>query len=253
MRAIPTCFLRSSIRILLLQSFLAWLWLRLDKLPVSSPVNLAIGITIGTVVNTLKNTLDANLGFVLPWDTPYFLPMILDEYIITTMPELAVLLGESPCSKRVVRTHPEAGVCEPALAHACFQHAVEFEAGRLGLEFLRACYQDYGISPTLAGKHHRRCHARSTRTSGMGISACTRAKAQIERNKEICFYIPPIIDCTMQYSRWEDLRFVLKSAGFRGDEHLEQGICNKRLFGDTYIDDRFSGYEIKAKITEKES
>lgn len=249
MRLIPNYFFRTNIRILLLQSLLAWLWLQLDRLPVSTAVNLAIGTTIGMAVNTLKNTLDANLGFVLPWDTPYFLPMIFDEYIITTMPELAVLLGESPCSTRVVRTHPETGICEPELAYACSQHAAEFEAGKLRLEFLRACYEDYGISPIVAQKHHRRCHGKSTRTSGMGIIACNRAKEQIERNKEICFYIPPIIDCTMQYSRWEDLNSLLNSAGFRGDEHLEQGICNRRLFGDTYIDNRFPGYGFKVEIT----
>jgi hypothetical protein len=200
-------------------------------------------------VNTLKNALDANLGFMLPWDTPHFLPMLLDEYIIRTMPELAVLLGESPCSKRVVRTHPEAGVCEPGLAYACSQHAVEFEAGTLGLEFLRACYEDYGISSTIARKHQDRCHARSARTSGLGITACTRAKEQIERNKEICFYIPPIIDCTIQYSSWEDLMLMLQSAESKRDERLEQGICDKRLFGDTYIGNRFPGYEIKVKVT----
>ncbi|CAD0094403.1 unnamed protein product [Aureobasidium mustum] len=201
-------------------------------------------------INALKDTLDVRLGFILPWDTPYFLPMLLDEYIITTMPELAVLLGESPCSRRIARIHPEAGICEHELAYACSQHAVGFEDGKLGLEFLRACYQDYGISPAMAQKHQHRCHPKEKQNSRVGVSACTRVKQQIERNKEVCFYIPPIVDCTIQYSRWEDLRPLLKSAGFRGDENLEQGTCDKRLSGDTYIDNRFRGMGgSKVKIT----
>lgn len=202
------------------------------------------------VVNTLKNTLDDNLGFVLPWDTPYFLPMILDEYIIKTMPELAVLLGESPCSKRVVRTHPETGVCEPALAYACSQHAVEFEAGTLGLEFLRACYQDYGISATLARKHHDRCHPTEKQTSIMGRRACARAKEQMERDKEICFYIPPLIDCTMEYERWEDIGRVIKPDGLNSSERIDRGVCDKRMPGDTYINHRFRGYTLVTKVRE---
>lgn len=250
MRLIPNYFLRTSIGLLLLQSFLAWLWLQLDKLPLSSTLNLVVGTSIGMVVNTLKNTLDDNLGFVLPWDTPYFLPMILDEYIIKTMPELAVLLGESPCSKRVVRTHPETGVCEPALAYACSQHAVEFEAGTLGLEFLRACYQDYGISATLARKHHDRCHPTEKQTSIMGRRACARAKEQMERDKEICFYIPPLIDCTMEYERWEDIGRVIKPDGLNSSERIDRGVCDKRMPGDTYINHRFRGYTLVTKVRE---
>jgi len=242
MKLICAFFLRTSLRILLLQSFLAWSWLHLEKLPLSTPINLAIGTAIGTVVNTLKNTLDDSVGFVLPWDTPYFLPMLLDEYIIATMPDLAVLLGESPCSTRIARTHPEAGICEPELAYACLQHATEFETGRLSLEFIRACHEDYGVSPAKACKHHQRCHAKSEQSSWTSILACTRAKEQIEKNKEVCFYIPPLIDCMIQYSKWEDLSIVLKTAGFRGDEHLERGVCDRRVLGDMYIDDRFRGF-----------
>ncbi|KAH0292559.1 hypothetical protein M436DRAFT_83124 [Aureobasidium namibiae CBS 147.97] len=245
MKLIPTFFLRTSIRILLLQSFLAWLWLHLDKLPLSITTNLAIGSAIGMVVNILKNTLDDNLGFITPWDTPYFLPMLLDEYIITTMPDLAVLLGESPCSKRVAGTHAETGICEPELAYACLQHATDFEAGRLSLEFVRACNEDYGVPADKARKHHERCHAKSEHSDVLGIRACTRAKEQIEKNKEVCFYLPPLIDCTIQYSKWEDLGILLRSAGYRGDEHLEQGVCEKRVLGDTYIDDRFRGLKVK--------
>jgi len=245
MKLIPTFFLRTSIRILLLQSFLAWLWLHLDKLPLSTTTNLTVGSAIGMVVNILKNTLDDNLGFITPWDTPYLLPMLLDEYIVTTMPDLAVLLGASPCSKRIAGTHAETGICEPELAYACLQHAVGFEAGSLSLEFLKACNKDYGVAANKARKHHERCHARSEHSDVLSIRACTRAKEQIEKNKEICFYIPPLIDCTIQYSKWEDLGILLRSAGFRGDEHLEHGVCEKRVLGDMYIDDRFRGLKVK--------
>jgi hypothetical protein len=244
MRLIPTFFLRTSIRILLLQSFLAWLWLHLDKLPLSTPINLAIGTAIGTVVNTLKNTLDDSIGFILPWDTPYFLPMLLDEYIITTMPDLAVLLGEPPCSTRIARKHPKTGICEPELAYACLQHATGFETGRLSLEFLAACYEDYGISPAKARKHHDRCHVRSKESDWLGLLACTRAKEQIERNKAICFYIPPLMDCTIQYSKWEELGW------FSGNENLTRGACGRRVLGDMYIDNRFEGLRPVMTVTE---
>jgi hypothetical protein len=249
MKLVPAFFLRTSMRMLLLQSFLAWLWLHLDKLPLSSPVNLAIGTAIGTVVSTLRTPLDDSVGFVLPWDTPYFLPMLLDEYIITTMPDLAVLLGESPCSKRIAKTHPGTTSCQLELAHACFEHATEFETGRLSLEFLEACYEDYGVSPVEARKHHERCHTRSDDSSWRSIHACLRAKDQIEKNKEICFYLPPVIDCTIQYSKWEDLRMLLNKMGFSGDEHLELGVCENRVLGDTYIDGRFRGLGAAMKVT----
>ena len=242
MRLIPVSFLRTSIRILLLQSFLAWLWLHLDKLPMSATTNLAIGTTIGTVINILKNTLDDSLGFITPWDTPYFLPMLLDEYILTTMPDLAVLLGESPCSKRIAGTNHETGICEPELAYACLQHAIEFETGRLSLEFLRACYEDYGVSPLRARKHHDRCHARSEHSDALSIRACTRAKEQIERNKEICFYVPPVFDCVLQYSTLEGFGRI------PGHEHLMKGVCDRRVRGDMYIEGRFRNFRPIVKV-----
>lgn len=233
MKLIPTFSLRTSIRILLLQSFLAWLWLHLDKLPLSSTTNFAIGTAIGTVTNLLKNTLDDNLGFITPWDTPYFLPLLLDEYIVTTMPDLAVLLGESPCSKQIAGTHSETGICKPELAYACLQHATGFEVGRLSLEFLRACYEDYGVPPLKARKHHERCHAKSEHVDALSIRACTRAKEQIERDKEVCFYVPPVFDCVLQYSTLEGFGRI------PGHEHLMKGVCDRRVPGDTYIEGRF--------------
>jgi hypothetical protein len=249
MKLVPDFFLRTSMRMLLLQSFLAWLWLHLDKLPLSSPINLAIGTAIGTVVSTLRIALDGSVGFVLPWDTPYFLPMLLDEYIITTMPDLAVLLGESPCSTRIAKIHPGTTSCQPELAYACLQHATEFETGKLSLEFLEACYEDHGVPLVKASKHHERCHTRSNDSSWRSIHACSRAKDQIEKNKEICFYLPPVIDCTIQYSKWEDLRMLLNNMDFSGDEHLEQGVCDKRVLGDTYIDGRFRGLGAAMEVT----
>jgi hypothetical protein len=130
MPLIPTFFLRTSMRMLLLQSFLAWLMLRLDELLLPTPIDLAIGSAIRSVVYTLKHTLDDRLGFVLSWDTPRFLPILLDECIIRTMPDLTVLLGEPPCSKRIAKKHPETGICEPQLAYACLQHVTGFETGR---------------------------------------------------------------------------------------------------------------------------
>lgn len=250
MRLIPHFFLRTSIRILLLQTFIAWLWIHVDKIPLPTLVNLALCSISGMTVNVLKDTLDVRLGFVLPWDTPYFLPMLLDRYIVATMPELAVLLGESPCSQRIARVHPETGFCEQELAYACSQHAVGFETGKLGLEFLRACYQDYGISPTVARKHHDRCHTKEKQNSIISRRACTRAKEQIEKNKEVCFYIPPIMDCTIQYERWEDIGKVLKPDGLSQDEHRERGVCDKRVLGDTYIHHRFRGYMLVTRVEE---
>jgi hypothetical protein len=249
MKLVPAFFLRKSIRLLLLQSFLAWVLLQANKLHLPTTIDLVIGTAMGTVVYNMKNTLDESLGFVLPWDSPYFLPMLLDEYIITTMPDLAVLLGESPCSKRIAKIHPGTASCQPELAYACLQHATEFETGRLSLEFLEACYEDYGVSPVKALKHHERCHTRSNDSSWRSIHACLRAKDQIEKNKEICFYLPPVIDCTIQYSKWEDLRMLLNKLGFSGDEHLEQGVCDKRVLGDTYIDGRFRGLGATMKVT----
>jgi hypothetical protein len=249
MKTVPAFFLRTSIRMLLLQSFLAWALLRLNKLHLPTTIDLVIGTAMGTVVYTLKNILDESLGFVLPWDSPYFLSMLLDEYIITTMPDLAVLLGESPCSKRIAKIHPGTASCQPELAYACLQHATEFETGRLSLEFLGACYEDYGVSPVKARKHHERCHVRNNDPSWAGIRACRRAKEQIEKHKKICFYIPPLIDCTIQYSKWEDLLMLLNKLGFSGDEHLELGVCENRVLGDTYIDGRFRGLEATMKVT----
>jgi hypothetical protein len=249
MPLIPTFFLRTSMRMFLLQSFLVWLMLRLAKLHLSTPVDLAIGSAIGSVVYSLKHTLDDRLGFVLPLDTPRLLPILLDEYIIKTMPDLAVLLGESPCSTRIARIHPETGICEPELAYACLQHATGFETGRLSLEFQGACYDDYGVSAAKARKHHDRCHVRRNTPNWKSIRACIRAKEQIERHQKICFYIPPLIDCTIQYSKKEDLRILLNAWGYSGDDHLAQGVCDKRVMGDMYIDGRFRGFRPVMKVT----
>jgi hypothetical protein len=236
-------------RMFLLQSFLVWLMLRLDKLHLSTPIDLAIGSAIGSVVYSLKHTLDDRLGFVLPLDTPRLLPILLDGYIIKTMPDLAVLLGESPCSTRIARIHPETGICEPELAYACLKHATGFETGRLSLEFQRACYDDYGVPAAKARKHHDRCHVRRDTPSWRSIRACIRAKEQIEKKKQVCFYIPPLIDCTIQYSKWEDLGVLLNSWGYSGDEHVAQGVCDKRVLGDMYIDGRFRGSRPVMKMT----
>jgi hypothetical protein len=213
-------------RMLLLQSFLVWLMLRLDKLHLSTPIDLAIGSAIGSVVYSLKHTLDDRLGFILPLDTPRLLPILLDKYIIKTMPDLAVLLGESPCSTRIASIHPETGICEPELG-----------------------YDDYGVPAAKARKHHDRCHVRRDTPSWRSIRVCIRAKEQIEKKKQVCFYIPPLIDCTIQYSKWEDLGVLLNAWGYSGDEHLAQGVCDKRVIGDMYIDGRFRGFRPGLKVT----
>lgn len=239
MLLIPTFFTRTTFRILLLQSFLAWLWIHLVQAPLPLILSITIGTTIGASINTLKITLDNSFGFPLPWETPYFLPSLLDEYILATMPDLAILLGEPPCSTKIARLHPETKTCEQRSAYACEQHAVGFEGGTLELKYLRACYEDYGVSNAKAQNHHKRCHSNTEILPELSILACTRAKQQIEKSTGVCFYIPPIIDCTIQYSKWDLLQPMTKSVGFSGKEHLEMGACERRIFGDKYIVDRF--------------
>ncbi|THZ12953.1 hypothetical protein D6C91_08145 [Aureobasidium pullulans] len=156
---IPTFFLRTTIRLLLFQALVAWLSMRSHNLPLPSAIRWTLTTTLGSYVTTAKDILDNRFGFILPWEATFILPAALDEYITKSMPDLAILLGTSPCDERVTPNDPDTKLCAPMLAHHCFGHAEMFpHKPKARLRIMEACWQNYHTDVITARKHYDRCH-----------------------------------------------------------------------------------------------
>ncbi|CAD0044932.1 unnamed protein product [Aureobasidium pullulans] len=196
---IPTFFLRTTIRLLLFQALVAWLSMRSHNLPLPSAIRWTLTTTLGSYVTTAKDILDNRFGFILPWEATFILPAALDEYITNSMPDLAILLGTSPCDERVTPNDPDTKLCAPMLAHHCFGHAEMFpHKPKVRLRIMEACWQNYHTDVITARKHYDRCH-KNEPPSIMQLVGCLKAIEYWEKKLGICSRLQPLSSCVLRY------------------------------------------------------
>lgn len=227
MRLIPTFVVRSGLWLVFFQALLIWLALKTHKIPLSPPIHFLLQGTLGTTITNIKDILDVKLGFASPWEAHFMLPLLLDRYITTTMPDLTILLGKSPCSREVAHMHAETGMCTQLLAYSCYQHAAHMERGDMFFHVLRTCFEEYQVSARQAQLHFNTCHSGKTDVFvGLTRLACERSKIRLEKEREVCLMVPPFVDCGMQYSRWDLLQPILKGQ-FDEEDYKLRGTCSR--------------------------
>lgn len=89
---------------------------------------------------------------------------------------------------------------------------------------------------------HERCHVKHEHSEALDLRACTRAKEHVGRNKEVCFYVPPMFDCVLQYSTLEGFGRIPVH------EHLMKRVCDRRALGDMYIEGWFRNLRPIVKV-----
>ncbi|KAI4717988.1 hypothetical protein E4T48_05782 [Aureobasidium sp. EXF-10727] len=208
---IPTFFLRTNTRLLIFQTFVAWICIRCHYLPIPSTVRFVLTSTLGQFITTSKDILDSRYGFILPWEATFFLPAALDAYIIDSMPELAILLGTSPCDERVAKKDPVTGMCIQDIAHQCYHYADMYAhktKSRTSLRIMEACWENYHTDVRVARKHHDLGHKHEP-ADLMQLIGCVQVVEYWERKQEVCGSIQPIRHCIASLGAWEfveDLR-----------------------------------------------
>lgn len=206
---IPTFFLRTNMRLLIFQALVAWFSIRCHYLPLPSGVGFAFTSYLGSYITTAKDILDSRYGFALPWEATFFLPIVLDEYIMNSMPELAILLGTSPC--QVVKRDPETNMCVPDIAYQCHQYADMWASKGSPVKSLRVmeiCWDNYHTDVRTARKHHDRGHKHEPATL-LQLVGCLQAVESWNKKREICSEIKPIVHCIAAYGAYDfvaDLR-----------------------------------------------
>ncbi|KAG9948335.1 hypothetical protein KCU85_g5135, partial [Aureobasidium melanogenum] len=203
---IPTFFLRTNMRLWIFQALVAWLSIRCHNLPLPSGVGFALTSYMGSFTTSAKNILDSRYGFVLPWEATFILPLALDAYITSSMPELAILLGSHPCE--VTKKDPETYACVEDIAYQCHQFADMWahrrEFGR-SLRIMEICWEKYHTDVHTAKKHHEIGHKHESETL-MLLLGCMQAAKTWEMKKEICPKQESIVNCIAAYNAEE---FVL--------------------------------------------
>ncbi|CAD0098439.1 unnamed protein product [Aureobasidium mustum] len=196
---IPTFFLRTNMRLLISQALVGWFCIRCRYLPIPSTVRYALTSYGWSHITTAKDILDSRCGFILPWELTIFLPVVLDEYIMNSMPELAILLGNSPCE--VAPKDPDTHMCVPDIAYQC-QHYADMWAHRnrlaSSLEIMEICWEKYHTDVNTARKHHEIGHKHESQTLMM-LAGCLQALESWEKKREMCPSIPPIFHCIATY------------------------------------------------------
>ncbi|KEQ90211.1 hypothetical protein AUEXF2481DRAFT_579436 [Aureobasidium subglaciale EXF-2481] len=215
---IPTFFLRTTPRLLLFQTLIAWLCIRSHFLPLPSTLTFALTTTLGSYINTTKDILDSRFSFPLPWETSFFLPAILDAWIIAEMPDLAILLGTHPCDQRFETRDPQTGICTRVLASQCFSFASMYSPrlknSSMGFQILEACEQLYHTTAGEEIAHVTQCHkgeGDGEDDSLMRFVGCVKVMEYWERKKGICGKQQPFLRCVGEYGAFEEVVPILEA------------------------------------------
>ncbi|KEQ65031.1 uncharacterized protein M437DRAFT_42021 [Aureobasidium melanogenum CBS 110374] len=226
MKLIPNFFLRSATRLLLFQAVFAWLFMRIRSTHLPSALRMPLMGATGLVIGNTQSYLDLYAGFDLPWEATFFLPILFNEYIKSTMPELAILLGITPCFHDVV--YKDGGRhCRQDLAYDCFTHAL-LEDGKQSLKVMEDCYEDFGYTATEALQHHNQCHA-SDDLEFTGAAACVRAGAHLVKKQKISLRIFPALRCNIMYAGWDIITPMLNEIGAQVDTRGSSEFCWKNI------------------------
>jgi hypothetical protein len=197
---IPTFFLRTNMRLWIFQALVAWFCIRCHHLPIPSAIGFAITSTLGTYVTDAKDVLDSRYGFILPLEASYFLPAALDAYVVGSMPELAILLGTSPCDDRITPKDPVSQLCMPEIAYQCSVYADVYahKSTKGSLRVMEACWQSYHTDVKTARKHHDRGHKHEPPFL-MQLVGCMQVITYWEREMDICGATPSVLQCISDY------------------------------------------------------
>lgn len=210
MKLMPDFILSSATRLLLVHTLFAWLFLQASLTDLPLVPGLALMIAPGFVVEMTESWLDVHAGFELPREATLLLPMLFNEYVRESFPELGSLLGISPCWHDVVYKDKRTQ-CKQDLAYTCFQHA-QIEDGKKSLQVMEDCYKDYGISTAKALQHQKQCHIGHD-FQITGPLACIRAKTHLLNKEQISPKLFPSVECTIIYALWDLIIPMLHDAG----------------------------------------
>jgi len=197
---IPTFFLRTNARLWIFQALVAWISIRCHYLPINSTISFAITSTLGSYVNDAKDILDSRYGFILPLESAYFLPAALEAYVVGSMPELAILLGTSPCDDRITPKDPVSKICAPEIAFHCqyFADTIAHKSMKASLRVMEACWEMQHTSAETARKHHDRAH-KDAPPFLMQVVGCMQAMDYWEKKLEICAETRPVMYCLAEF------------------------------------------------------
>jgi hypothetical protein len=197
---IPTFFLRTNMRLWIFQALVAWFCIRSHYLPIPSLIRFALTSTMGTYVGDAKDILDSRYGFVLPYEAAYFLPVALEAYVVGSMPELAILLGTSPCDDRITPKDPVTTMCAPEVAYHCYNYANVYthNSSRKSLRVMEICWEMYHTNFETARKHHDRAHEQEPPFL-MQLVGCMQVMNYWEKKMEICIRHNAVMGCIAQY------------------------------------------------------
>lgn len=226
MKLVPDFFLRSAMRLLLLQAFFAWLLMRINSMHLPPALRIALMGASSLVIGDTESNLNLHAGFDLPWEATFFLPILFNEYIKSTMPDLAILLGISPCSHDIVYNDGETH-CRQNLAYDCFQHAL-LEDSKQSIQVMEDCHEDFGYTATEALRHHTQCHG-SDNLEFRGAAACVRAGARLVKKQDISLRVFPALRCNIVYAAWDLVTPILDKIGAQVDTRGSSEFCWKNI------------------------
>jgi hypothetical protein len=197
---IPTFFLRTNMRLLIFQALVAWFCIRSHYLPIPSIIGFALTSTLGSYVSDAKDILDSRYGFILPYEAAYFLPVALEAYLVGSMPELAILLGTSPCDDRIVPKDPVTKLCAPEIAYHCYTYAdvYSYKSIKGSLRAMEGCWELYNTNVEDARKHHDGAHKHEP-PFFLQLVGCMQLMNYWEKKMEICGANPWVVHCIAEY------------------------------------------------------
>ncbi|KAI4849431.1 hypothetical protein E4T44_03352 [Aureobasidium sp. EXF-8845] len=192
---IPTFFLRTNMRLWIFQALVAWFCIRSHYLPIPSLMRFALTSTLWTYVDDAKEILDSRFRFILPTEAAYFLPVALEAYLVGSMPELAILLGTSPCDDRITPKDPVTRLCAPDIAYHCYNYAdmYSYKSSKGSLRVMQGCWELYHTDVEDARKHHERAHKHEPSFFLQLVGYFW------EKNTEICGANPSVVQCIAEY------------------------------------------------------
>lgn len=197
---IPTFFLRTNTRLWIFQALVAWFCIRSHYLPIPSFITFALTSTLGTYVGDAKDILDSRYGFILPYEAAYFLPVALEAYLVGSMPELAILLGTSPCDDRITPKDPVTRLCAPDIAYHCYNYAdvYSYKSSKGSLRAMQGCWELYHTDVEDARKHHDRAHKHEP-PFFLQLVGCMQVVDYWEKKMAICGASPSVVQCIAEY------------------------------------------------------
>lgn len=197
---IPTFFLRTNMRLWIFQALVAWFCIRSHYLPIPSPMRFALTSTLWTLVDDAKDILDSRFRFILPYEAVYFLPVALEAYVVGSMPELAILLGTSPCDDRITPKDPVTTMCAPEVAYHCYNYADMYthRSIRTSFRIMQGCWEMYHTDVMTARKHHDRAHKQEPPFL-MQLIGCMQLIDHWEKKLEKCGANSAVVQCIADF------------------------------------------------------